>query len=314
MKALMINQYGGPEQLQVQETSLPMPQKGELLIRVHAAGINPVDAKMRDGSLKLITGKKFPMVLGGDVAGVVEQAPRGSAFRPGDKVFALLGAARGGYSEFVTIRENHLGRIPPGITMAEAAALPMAGLTALQSLLTGSGINKGDRILINGASGGVGHLGVQLAKAMGAHVTGVCSTRNVEFVYALGADQVIDYTQEDFTRQEKKYLKVFDAVGKSSFSQSKKILEEKGFFITTLPSANVIFHRILNPFSGKKAFIVRVKPSGGDLKVIADYITKGQVRPQVERIFSFRQAAEAHKMIETQRVRGKIVFSVIPGE
>lgn len=310
----MINQYGGPEQLQVQETGLPTPAKGELLIRVHAAGINPVDYKMRNGSMRLVTGKNFPMVLGGDVAGVVEQAPRGSAFRPGDKVFALLGAARGGYSEFVTIKESHLGHIPQGISMAEAAAVPMAGLTALQSLLKGGSINKGDRILVIGASGGVGHFAVQLAKAMGAHVTGICSTPNVEFVDALGADQVIDYTREDYYRLNKTFVKVFDAAAKSSFGKARKVLDERGIYVTTLPSTSAITRSILSPLTKKKAHIIRVKPSGSDLQVVADYMAKGLVRPQVERIFSFRQAAEAHKLIETQKVRGKIVFSVIPGE
>lgn len=311
MKALVINQYGGPEQLQVQDVSLPLSRRGEVLVRVHAAGINPVDYKIRNGSLKIVTGSKFPFIPGQDIAGVVEQASEKSIFRPGDKVFAML-PKKGGYAEFVSVDERHLCHIPEGFSMTEAAATPLVALTALKMLLTGERINAGDRILVNGASGGVGSFAVQIANAMGARVTGVCSTTNTEFVRGLGAEKVIDYTREDFTKSETKYRKIIDAVAKSSFGKCRKILEENGNFVSTLPGNGVWFHQAFNFTRSKKANIVMVKPSGHYLQLIAEFMSKGQLRPFIQNTFTINQGAEAHKMIETHRVRGKIVFQIIP--
>lgn len=314
MKAIIINQYGGPEQLKLQQTALPRAGNREVLVRVHAAGINPVDYKIRKGALRVITGKKFPMILGGDIAGVVEHARRGSDFRPGDKVFAMLPKAMGGYAEFVSVKEKYLCQIPETLTMAEAAATPMAALTALKALLKNGTIHGKDHILVNGASGGVGSFAVQMAKAMGATVTGVCSSQNVEFVKSLGADHVIDYTRKDFTRSPERYHKIVDAVGKSSFSRCKKILQPAGIFISTLPSTGLILSRTLNSLRSKKAYIISVRPSASDLQLVADFIAKGQLQPRVEKIFSLQQAVEAHKMIQSGHTRGKIVFTIIPPE
>ncbi len=204
MKALAINQYGGPEELQMAEVALPIPGRGEVLVRVHAAGVNPVDYKIRNGSLRWVTGRKFPRILGGDIAGVVEQAGKKSRYKPGDKVFAMLNISGGGYAEFAVVKESQLCPIPGVISMEDAAATPLAALTALQALRIGGEVNKDDHILINGASGGVGTFAVQIAKALGAHVTAVCSSKNVDFVQSLGADVVIDYTKEDFNKGKTK--------------------------------------------------------------------------------------------------------------
>lgn len=311
MKALIINQFGGQEQLQIKEIAIPLPRKGEILVRIHAAGINPVDYKIRNGSLKFIYRGKFPCVLGRDIAGVVEQAGEKSKYRPGDKVFGMLSLNGGGYAEFATVKESHLCHIPEDISMEEAAATPLASLTAHQSLQKGPRINIGDRILINGASGGVGSFAVQIAKAMGAHVTGVCSKKNIEFVQSLGADQVIDYNNEDFTRLNQKFHKVLDAVAKSSFSKCRKILKKGGIYISTLPGKGLLFHKILNYLSNKKADFIMVNPSGNDLILISDFIKKGLVRPHVQKVFPLEEGAQAHTLIETQRVRGKLVLSVI---
>ncbi len=311
MKALVINQFGGPEQLRIQETPIPGRGKGEVLVRVHAAGVNPVDFKIRNGSMKFIAGKSFPRILGGDIAGVVEQADEKSEFRTGDKVFAMLNIKGGGYAEFVSVKERQLCRIPEGLKMAEAAATPLAALTAYQALKKGGDIKPGDRVLVNGASGGVGHFAVQIAKAQGAYVTGVCSTRNTEFVRDLGADQVIDYITDDFTRQKTTYNKVFDAVAKSSFIKCRKIMDKEGNYITTLPNKGLFLFQSLNFTRDKKAGFIMVKPSGGDLQIIADYFEEGKLKVNVQKEFSLEEGAQAHKMIETERVRGKIVLSLI---
>lgn len=314
MQALTVNQFGGPEQLRLQEIGIPMPKSGEVLVRVHAAGVNPVDFKIRNGSMKFITGSKFPRILGGDIAGVVEQAGDKSEYRPGDRVYAMLSLKGGGYAEFVTVKESHLCHIPDGISMKEAAATPLAALTALQSFQKRGGVKPGDRILINGASGGVGSFAVQTAKAMGAHVTAVCSARNIEFVKNLGADEAIDYNAEDFTKMKDQYHRVFDVVAKSSFRKCRKILKNEGTYVTTIPNNGLLLYKAFNFLRRKKAYFIMAKPSGHDLQVISGYITKGLVRPQVEMTFSLAEGVKAHQMIETERVRGKIVLEVISKE
>ena len=311
MKALTINQFGGPEELRIQEVALPSPGPGEVLVRIHAAGINPVDYKLRNGSMKLISGKKFPRILGGDIAGVVEQSPKKSLYRPGDKVFAMLSIKGGGYAEFVAVNENQLCLIPEYLSMSQASAVPLASLTALQAFKKQGGIKSGDRILINGSSGGVGSFAVQIAKAEGANVTGVCSTRNTEFVKNLGADHVIDYTTEDFIKVKRRYNKIFDAVAKSSFGQCRKILEKGGIYVSTIPNKGLLFHQVFNFVRSKKAGFIMVKPSGQDLLIIADYIKKGLLLPHVDKVFPLEEGVKAHELIETEKVRGKIVLSVI---
>ena len=311
MKALVINEYGPPDVLKLQETALPMPGNNEVLVRVHAAGINPVDFKIRSGSLKWVMKNKFPRVLGMDIAGVVEKAGKKSVYKPGDKVFAMLPASGGGYAEFVTVKEKYLARIPDEINMKEAAGTPLAALIALQGLGKGGGIKSGDRVLINGASGGVGSFAVQIARAMGAEVWAVSSTRNQDFVYSLGADTVIDYTTENFTKAGTRFAMVFDAVAKSSFGKCRKILDKKGIYVTTIPGPGLMMNAGLNFMRRKKAAFIMVKPSGDDLEIISDMISRGLIRSYVQQSFLLEEGPEAHRMIETERVRGKIVFHLV---
>jgi NADPH:quinone reductase-like Zn-dependent oxidoreductase len=311
MKALVINQFGGHEQLVIQEVAMPLPKSDEVLIRVHAAGVNPVDFKIRNGSMKMITGKKFPRILGGDVAGIVEQVGKNSAFRPGDKVFAMLSLKGGAYAEFITVKENQLCLIPAGFSMTEAAATPLAALTALQAFQKSNGVKPGDQVLINGASGGVGTFAVQIAKAMGAEVTAVCSTANLELAKSLGADHLIDYTIEDFTKTENRYHTVFDAVAKSSFGKCRKIIEKGGKYVSTLPNNGLFFTRFFNFARATKAHFVMAKPSGNDLRLIADYMKQGLVKPVIHQTFPLHQGGKAHQLIETERVKGKLVLTVI---
>ncbi len=311
MKALIINSFGGPEVLKTDELAIPKPGRGEVLMRVHSAGINPVDYKIRSGSMKMVLGKKFPKILGFDVAGVVEQAAKKSRFQPGDKVFAMLPFKGGGYAEFATVSEDNLCHIPEGSTMKEAAATPLAALTALQAFRKAGGIAEGDRVLVNGASGGVGSFAVQIAKAMGAEVTAVCSTRNIDFVNSLGADKVIDYTSEDFSRLKTRFHVVFDAVAKSSFRKCRRILIRGGDYVTTVPNRGLLWHKAFNFTRKKKADFILVKPSGDDLEIIADMMARGLVKPYVQQSFLLSEGSAAHEMMETERVRGKIVFHLV---
>ncbi len=311
MQAMVLNSFGGPEHLQLEDVDMPMPGSGEALVRIKAAGVNPVDYKIRNGSMKLFTGSKFPRILGMDIAGRVERADDSSGFKPGNKVFAMLPFSGGGYAEFATVKSKLLCRMPEGLPFAAAAATPLAGLTAYQALCKGKALKEGDQVLINGASGGVGSFAVQVAKAMGAHVTAVTSTRNMEFVRSLGADMVIDYTKEDFTRTGHTYHKVFDAVAKSSFRRCKRILKRGGNYVTTVPDTRLFFQLAFNVFRTKKAGFIMVKPSGAHLRVLADMITNGQLQPYVETTFQLKEAGKAHQVVETERVRGKVVL--IPG-
>ena len=311
MKALAIDQYGGPEVLRLQEMALPMPQRGEVLVRVHAAGINPVDYKIRNGSMKWVLGKKFPRILGFDVAGMVEQTGKKSKYAPGDRVFAMLPFSGGGYAEFATVKEQLLCRIPEQTSMKEAAAAPLAALTALQAFDKSGRPEKGDQVLINGGSGGVGSFAVQIAKAMGATVTAVTSTRNQDFVYSLGADKVIDYTEEDFTRLDTRFSLVFDTVAKSSFGKCRRILQRGGTYITTVPGRGLLWHKSLNFTRKKKADFILVKTNGEDLAEIAQMIGKGQVKPYVQQSFLLTEGPKAHALLETERVRGKVVFHLV---
>ena len=311
MKAVIINQFGGPEQLLLAEVSLPVAKSNQALVRIHAAGVNPVDYKIRNGSIKFLSGSKFPKILGADFAGVVEQSGKQSSFRPGDKVYGMLTYAGGAYAEFLAVDEKQMARIPEGLSMIEAAATPLAALTAFQALLKGEKIQSGSRVLVNGASGGVGSFAVQIAKAMGAHVTGVCSKANVSFVESLGADRVVNYQTDDFRTMGEKYDLVFDAVAKSGFSQCKKILNPQGIYVSTMPNNFLFLHQALNFMQGKKAFFVATKPSGRDLTIISEYIANGLVKTHIDKSFALEEAAKAHQLIETERVRGKLVLTVI---
>ncbi|MEE4177526.1 MAG: NAD(P)-dependent alcohol dehydrogenase [Bacteroides sp.] len=311
MKAMVINQFGGPEQLSLQEVAMPNSKSGQVLVRVHAVGVNPVDFKIRNGSMKFITGKKFPRILGQDIAGVVEQAGKNSKFRPGDEVYGMLSYEGGGYAEFLAVKESQLAPVPDELSMAEAAAVPLGSLTAYQSFKIAGGIKTGTKVLINGASGGVGSFAVQIAKSLGANVTAVCSSRNVDFVKGLGADRVLDYTEDDFTKLEPEFDIVFDAVAKSSFRKSKKILVKDGAFISTIPNNNLFFYQFTNFLRSKKAYFSFIKPKGEDLRVISDMISNGLVNVYLEKTFPLEEAHSAHELIETERVRGKLVLEVL---
>jgi NADPH:quinone reductase-like Zn-dependent oxidoreductase len=319
MKALIINEFGGPEQLQLTELPVPSGKPGEVLVRIYAAGVNPVDYKMRKGLMSVPGFRKFPRMLknpiipGRDIAGIVQHAGSESLFRKGDRVFAMVDIKRGGYAQYTTVSENHLCFIPRGISMTAAAATPLASLTALQALHTlqteGKSL-KGKKILINGASGGVGSFAVQIGKALGANITGVCSSANIKFVKSLGADRVIDYTSEDFTRQDVLYNMVFDSVAKSSFSESKTVLHKDGVYVSTLPNRGILLHIALNFLRDKKARLLIVKPSRENLLVISGLMKRRLVKPYIQKVFPLHEGARAHEMIESERVKGKIVLRV----
>ncbi len=314
MRAIGFRRYGPPEVLEAFELPRAEPGPGEVLIRVAAAGVNPADWALRGGQIRLFVRLKLPFVPGSDVAGVVEAVGPGvTRVEPGEAVFAMTPAASGGgYAEFVTVAEHDVARVPPELTLAEAASVPLAALTALQALRDKAGLGSGDHVLINGASGGVGTFAVQIAKAMGARVTATCSGRNVALVRGLGADEVLDYAREDVTAGEARYDAIFDAVGNHTIGQWRRVLLPKGVVVTVIPALGVIRQHLLARLSGGEQRLrsVFVRPGGADLEVVAGWISAAQVRPVIDQNYPLCDAIAAHRYSESRRVRGKLILVV----
>ncbi|MGC9524091.1 MAG: NAD(P)-dependent alcohol dehydrogenase [Limnospira sp.] len=316
MKAVIINQYGSPEVLEYADVAMPKIGPEQLLVKVHATSVNPVDWKIRQGDLQLLSGFGFPKILGSDVSGVVvEVGADATQFQPGDEVYTFLNPLTGGaYAEYVAIPASTVAHKPSTVTHEEAAGVPLAGLTALQALLDLGQMRSGQRVLINGASGGVGSFAVQIARAMETEVTGVCSTANLDVVRSWGADVVLDYTQVDFTQQGTQYDIIFDAVGKQTFYNCEKVLQPDGIYVSTLPSLDNIGASVQSLFlPGKKAKLILAQPGRRDLEAMRDWIEAGKVRSHVHRSYSLSDVAEAHAESETGHVVGKIVMTPSPG-
>jgi NADPH:quinone reductase-like Zn-dependent oxidoreductase len=316
MKAIIINAYGSPDVLQ--EAIVPVPKVGpkQLLIKIKAAGVNPIDWKIRKGNFKLVTGRRFPRILGTDIAGIVkETGEKVTAFQAGDAVMAMVNimSGHGGYAEFAVTGEKYTCRKPENLSFIEAAAVPGSAVTALQVLRSKVRLNRGQKLLINGASGGVGTYGVQIAKILGASVTAVCSGRNKDLVSLLGADRVIDYTETDFTRQDQSYDVLFDAVGNLNFADCRHVLSEGGTFITIVPTIKKI---LLNLFTvilpGKKCRFVSAMPNKDDLLWLKEKIEEERLRVVLDRTYALEQAREAHEYMEEGHARGKVVLIVAP--
>lgn len=322
MKALVARCYGAPDVLTVEQVAKPTPADDQLLVKVHAAALNPVDWHTMRGSpylMRVSSGfgtPKDPRV-GVDFAGTVEAVGKNvTRFKPGDEVF---GGAGGAVAEYVVVRESRAVTLKPAnITFEQAASVPVAAVTALQGLRDKGEIKPGQKVLINGASGGVGTFAVQIAKHYGAEVTGVCSTRNIELVRSLGADHVVDYTKDDFTKSGVQYDLILDNVSNRSLSELRGVLKptghlvivgaEKGDWIG--PLMPVIRASVVAPFVDQKMgfFIAQLEP--GDLKFLGDLMQSGQVTPVIDRRFALNEAAQAMEYLETGRARGKVVVDV----
>lgn len=312
MNAVFYRRPGPPDVLEVGELPEPRISGRQLLVRVRAAGINPVDCKMRAMRVRP-PWQRFPVIPGSDLAGeVVRVGASVTRFQPGDAVYAMLSPFTGGaYAEFAAVPEGQAARKPVNLDYQAAAAVPVAGLTALQVLRDYGRLKPGDRVLINGASGGVGSFAVQVAKALGATVTAVTSGKNAEWIKALGADRVVDYQRDDFTRSAERYAVVFDTVSSSSFGRCKPILTPQGTYVRTLPSASTILHAVTSAIPlGRRARIFFLRARGEDLDQLRDLIEIGRVKPQIERIFPLAQAAQAHTTSEAGHTRGKLVLRV----
>jgi len=313
MKAVAFDRYGSAEELQYRELEKPIAKSHELLVRVRASSVNPVDWKIRQGHLQLLTGFNFPRIVGSDISGVVVEVGREvTKFQPGDEVYTFLNPIAGGAcAEYAVVPESSAAIKPKNITHAEAAGVPIAGLTALQALRDLGEIQAEKKVLINGASGGVGIFAVQVAKAMNAEVTGVCSAKNRDFVKGLGANLVLDYAEVDFTKQLQKYDIILDAVGTKTFAECENVLQAEGVYISTLPSFDNLAPMFFSSFmSGKKAKLIVANPNPSDLDFLRELIESDRVDPIVDRTYSLAEVAAAHVYSETGRAVGKIAIAI----
>jgi NADPH:quinone reductase-like Zn-dependent oxidoreductase len=313
MQAVVYTKYGSPEVLEVRTLPNPEPKSYEVLVRVMAAAVNPVDFKVRRGRTWFLTGFGFPKRLGADLSGVVvEVGEEVRQYQPGDHVYAMINAVKGGsYAEYVAVPEMLLARKPANLSHEEAAAVPLAGLTALQALRDEGRLQAGQRVLINGSSGGVGTFAVQLAKVMGGQVTGVCSSRNLELTQELGADRVIDYTQQEVTDLPNySFDLVFDTVGTLPFDRARLLLTPQGTHVTTQPMPYEYTQSFLSRLlpGGRRIRVVLTKASAPDLQYLTRLLEAEQIRPVLDSVYPLREIRKAHERSESGRAAGKIVL------
>jgi NADPH:quinone reductase-like Zn-dependent oxidoreductase len=325
MKAIRYCEYGSADVLKLEDVERPVPNDNQVLIKVRAASLNALDAYMiRDSWLgRLISGLRKPKDtrLGRDVAGQVEAVGKSvTQFKPGDEVF---GTCRGALAEYVCASERALVIKPPNVPFEEAASLPLAGLTALQGLRDQGKIQPGQKVLINGATGGVGTFAVQIAKSFGAEVTAVCSTRNLDLVRSIGADHIIDYTKKDFTKSDQRYDVIFDNVCNHSFAARRRLLNPKGICVLAGVGgagakggealgriAGIFTARGLSAFVDQKFAQYITKVSKQDLVMLADLIQAGKLTPVIDRRYRLSEAPEALRYLDEGHARGKIVINV----
>ena len=322
MKAAIYTSYGPPDVVRITDVEKPVPKDGEVLIKVRAASVNPLDWRLMKGEprlMRLFFGLHKPRLgrPGVDVAGEVEAVgPSVTRFKTGDAVF---GACRGAFAEYACPTASKVAMKPENVTFEQAASVNVAGLTAVQGLRDKGKIQPGSKVLINGAAGGVGTFAVQIARTFGADVTGVCSTRNVDMVRSIGADEVIDYTQYDFTTSNQRYDLILDCVGNHSFSECKRVLNPVGRFVMVgaphdLSVIDVLALPIkallLSVFVSQKAVPFIAKSSQDDLTLLGELIATGKLKPVIDRRYSLSDTADAVRHVEEGHARGKVIIDL----
>lgn len=309
MKAIVYTRYGTPDVLALQEMETPTPQANEVLVKVMATAVNQADRHVLSGSLRFSTGLFKPKqpILGSDVAGVVEAVGENvTQFQVGDAVFGDLSAqGRGGFAEYVAVPETAVAPKPTHLTFPQAAAVPMTAVTALQGLRDKGELQAGEQVLINGASGGVGTFAVQIAKALGAAVTAVASTRKINMVQAIGADHVIDYKKEDFTQTGQQFDLIFDTVGNRSVAEYERVLGENGRFVTTTFLPALLWRR-----GRPKMMNLMARPARTDLQYLAQLLEAGRVVPVIDRCYPLAEVPEALRYLGKGHAQGKVIIQI----
>lgn len=309
MKAARIHRFGAPDVIQIDEVDLPQPVDDEVLVRVSAASLNPVDTKIRKTGGRFKTEADFPIAMGRDLCGRIEALGTRAHYMlsVGQRLFAMIGFDRGAWADFVVIRATEMAAVPERLSDEEAAAVPLAGLTAWQGLVDHGGLAAGQRVLIHGGSGGVGHFAVQIAKALGAEVFATASGDGTEFVRSLGADHVIDHGGERFEDTARDIDLVLDLIGGEVQQRSWDVLAPGGIIVSTLTPPKPVAGQDRD---GRRGVDFIVEPKGLDLLKLGALIDEGKLTPHIHRSFAFDEVEEAARQLETGHVRGKLVISM----
>lgn len=313
MKAATINKWGSEDVFEFTNIPEPVPEDDQILIKVFASSVNPVDYKQRKGNHRFILGAPFPIILGYDVSGeVIKTGKNITQFKPGDMVFGDLDNKYGGaLAEYAVAREHCFALKPENVSFEEAAALSLAGLTALQAVCSRGGLKPGQTIIINGATGGVGHLALQIAKICGARTIAVASSNNLSLIQKLKPDRFVDYTVENILKLDEKADIFFDVTGNLSFIKCLGILNKNGKYISTLPRPKLFIHKMIQPFTkGKKAITLLRNHNADDMDKLAGWLRMGELKPEIDSIFDFEQIKKAHNHAENDKLKGKVVISI----
>lgn len=310
MHAIVYDDYGDASVLHADEIPTPVRLPGQILIEVHASSVNPIDYRLRSGEMKGLLPGGFPRVPGYDVAGIVADCADDAPFRVGDRVMAFLTTARGGAcADYAVCAVDAAAKLPDDMSFELAAAMPLAGTTALQSLRDHGRMEPGDRVLVNGASGGVGMFAVQIAKAYGCHCDAVASGDNRDFCMSLGADHFYDYEKVDFTESSERWDVIFDAAGKSGFWDARDVMNPGGRYVSTEPDVKGMLMTALTwPFS-KSGTVMLAHPRSDDLKELIRLYEAGKLKVTIDSRFAISQCADAHRRVESGVDRGKVILS-----
>ena len=316
MKVFGVKAYGPVEKLESMEIPAPVPGKKEISIRIQGSAVNPADAKVLTGKVKMLHGRNFPLVVGYDYCGTVESLGEAvTEFKPGDKVFGFLPYSgknrQGTFGEKIAVPVSSVALAPRSLDFEKAGTCPTVALTALQALRKTLAQKPGCKVLINGAAGGVGCYAVQIAKILGAKVTAVCSTASFEFVKALGADELIDYRSGEISKLQQRYFVVFDVVSNMSFFKARKLIEPGGRFVSLLPSLSVIGGFVLSPVLKEKCSMVIVKSQEQDLKQIAKWFDEKRLQAPVAQSYELKDIVKALHHLDQGGVQGKIAVKII---
>jgi NADPH:quinone reductase-like Zn-dependent oxidoreductase len=312
MKAIRIHTYGGPEVLRYENAPRPKPQAGEILIRVHAAGVNPIDWKIRAGHWKDILPVSFPLILGWDLSGVIEKVGSGAnRFKKGDEVYSMPDPTRNGaYAEYIVVRESEVALKPKSLYHVRAAAIPLAALTAWHALFDAAELQPGQRVLIHGGAGGVGHYAVQLAKWRGGYVIATASAKNHELLDKLGVDEVIDYSTQRFEKLARDVDIVLDPIGGETQERSWQVLKKGGILASLVqPPSNEKAKAL-----GVRSAMIENRPDGAALAEIANIVDSGKLTPVINRILPLSEARRAHELSQSGHIHGKIALRVSNGD
>jgi NADPH:quinone reductase-like Zn-dependent oxidoreductase len=317
MKAVVYERYGSPDVLQLREIDKPSVADDEVLVKVHAASVQQTDINFRRGTpllARILAGLLKPknQILGCDYSGTVEATGKNvDGYRLGDDVYGQLNKRTGTHAEYISVTEQEVSPKPKNLTFVEAASVGVAGTMALQCLRDHGEIRQGQKVLVNGASGGIGTFAVQIAKSYGTQVTGVCSTANLEMVRSIGADHVVDYTKEDFTERVGEYDIIFDAVRKNTFANCKNALTRKGIYVTTEFGPSIVLQMKMNSNpSGKRMVGMLLNVDPQDLVVLTELIEAGTIRPAIDRTYPLEEIADAHRYLEKGHAKGKVIMKI----